>query len=188
MKYLIIIFVLSVSVLIASKLSDSAPKITDPIESIYELEAVSISGDSIRLSEYKGKKIIIVNVASKCGYTSQYEGLQDLHEKYSEEVVVLGFPSNDFLWQEPGSNNDIAEFCSSKYGVSFPMFQKVKVRGGNKHPIYQWLSSKSKNGWNNKAPSWNFSKYIVDESGRLIGRFGPKVTPTSSEIIQLIEQ
>ena len=167
---------------------ESIPQGVSPKESFYDLSAVSISGDTLSMSIYKGKKILIVNVASKCGYTPQYKDLQDLSENYKDKIVVLGFPSNDFLWQEPGSNQDIATFCSIRYGVAFPMFEKVKVRGKDKHPIYQWLSEENKNGWNKKSPSWNFYKFLLDEEGKLIGKFGPKVLPASNDIIQLIEQ
>ena len=188
-KYVLILALFFLITVVVNNLyGENIPQGSTPIENFYNLNAVSLSGDTLSMSDYKGKKILIVNVASKCGYTPQYKNLQNLYENYKDEIVVLGFPSNDFLWQEPGSSDEIATFCNVNYGVSFPMFQKVKVRGGKKHPIYKWLSEKSKNGWNDKGPSWNFCKYILDEEGELIGRFGSKTLPDSEDIIKLIEQ
>src|SRR5687768_8377486 len=117
--------------------------------SIYDFKVKSLDGKEIDFSQYKGKNILIVNTASKCGYTYQYEDLQKLHEKYNDKVTVLGFPANNFLWQEPGTNSDIAEFCQINYGVDFQMFEKISVKGGDKHPLYKWLEAKS-----GKSPSW----------------------------------
>ena len=159
----------------------------DPVTSFYDLKAKSIFGEEISMSKYKGKKILIVNVASKCGLTNQYAGLEKLYSEYSDRLVVLGFPSNQFLRQEPGSNEDIANFCSTNYSISFPMFEKIKVKGRNMHDIYRWLSDPNKNGWNESSPSWNFSKYLIDENGKLIKQFSPKTIPLSKEIIDLIK-
>ena len=156
--------------------------------SIYDYSAIGINGEEIGISEFKGKKIIIVNVASKCGYTPQYEGLQKLYEKYKDRLVVLGFPSNDFLWQEPGKNSEIMKFCSTKYGVDFPMFEKIIVKKKKKqHPLYTWLSHQKLNGWNDKAPSWNFCKYLIDENGNLRGFYPSSTKPFSDEILSFIE-
>ena len=125
-------------------------------EDFYNLTAKSIDGEIINFSQYKGKKILIVNVASKCGYTPQYEDLQVLHNKYSDKVTILAFPSNNFGFQEPGSNDEIIEFCESKYGIEFQIFEKTDVRGKNSRPVYKWLSSSERNGWNDKSPRWNF--------------------------------
>ena len=131
---------------------------------------------------------MIVNVASKCGYTPQYSGLQKLYEKYKDEIIILGFPSNDFLWQEPGKNSSIKEFCQTKYGVSFPLFEKVVVKKNKKqHEIYTWLSHKKLNGWNDKSPSWNFCKYLINEKGELINFFTSSVKPFDEQIISFIE-
>ena len=139
------------------------------------------------METYKGKKILIVNVASKCGLTNQYSGLEKLYNEFSDKLVILGFPSNDFLMQEPGSNEEIANFCSTNYSVSFPLFEKIRVKGRNKHSIYSWLSDPKQNGWNSVAPSWNFTKYLIDENGKLVKRFSPKSNPMSSDIIDLIK-
>lgn len=147
----------------------------------------SIDGVRADLSEFRGKKVLIVNVASKCGYTPQYSDLQKLYEEYREKLVVLGFPSNDFGSQEPGTNEEIKNFCGSKYNVTFPMFEKIFVKGENIHPLYKWLTDKSLNGWNEQAPSWNFCKYLLDENGFLIKYFSSNVKPMDQEILTLIK-
>ena len=128
--------------------------------SVYDFKMNSIDGKEIDLSQYKGKNLLIVNTASKCGYTPQYEPLQTLHENYGDRIAVLGFPANDFLWQEPGTNEEIATFCERNYGVTFQMFEKISVKGRDQHPLYQWLESKT-----GHKPDWNFSKYLVSEDG-----------------------
>ena len=153
----------------------------------YDLKAVTIDGQEISFEKFKGKKVLILNVASKCGYTYQYEGLQKLHELYGNKVSVLGFPANDFLFQERGSNEEIAEFCESNYGVTFQMFEKITTKGKKQSPVYHWLSNKELNGWNDQKPSWNFCKYIIDEDGKLVGFFDSKVKPLSEEIVSLIK-
>tara|TARA_B110000116_G_C16682926_1_gene511557 strand:- start:8 stop:601 length:594 start_codon:yes stop_codon:yes gene_type:complete len=155
-------------------------------EDFYNLSAKSIDGEIINFSKYKGKKILIVNVASKCGYTPQYEDLQVLHKKYGDKVTILAFPSNNFGFQEPGSNDEIIEFCESKYGVEFQLFEKTDVRGKNSHPVYKWLSTVSSNGWNDKSPRWNFFKYLIDESGELSGVYSSSTTPLDKEIVDFI--
>lgn len=155
--------------------------------SFYSYEAVTIEGDTISFSKYKGKKVLIVNTASKCGYTPQYDELEKLHKQYGDKVAVLGFPCNQFGGQEPGNNTDIKEFCRLNYGVTFQMFDKVNVKGKDKHPLYDWLSDKDKNGWNSDAPGWNFCKYLINEKGELIKFFGSKVTPLSNEMVSAIE-
>ena len=153
----------------------------------YDLKAITIDGQEISFEKFKGKKVLILNVASKCGYTYQYEGLQKLHELYGNKVSVLGFPANDFLFQERGSNEEIAEFCESNYGVTFQMFEKITTKGKKQSPVYHWLSNKELNGWNDQKPSWNFCKYIIDEDGKLVGFFDSKVKPLSEEIVSLIK-
>jgi len=158
----------------------------DPIKSFYNYNAISIDGDTISMEKYKNKKILLVNLASKCSYTSQYNELQELHESFSDTISILGFPSNDFLWQEPGSNSEIKLFCQRNFGVTFQLFQKIHVKGKKQHPIYKWLSDSSMNGWNNKAPSWNFFKYYIDSDGRLVEYFPSKIKPTDTLITRHI--
>ena len=172
------------SVIIANNKNDTQ---AEPITSFYELEAKLINGEVVRMEKYKGKKILIVNVASKCGLTPQYAQLEELYNKFSEKLIVLGFPSNQFLRQEPGSNSEIASFCSNNYNISFPIFEKTRVKGSKVHAVYDWLSSKENNGWNQKAPSWNFTKYLIDENGALIKRISPRTSPISEEVISLIQ-
>jgi glutathione peroxidase len=132
---------------------------------------------TIDFSLYKGKKVVVLNVASKCGYTDQYADWEKFYRLNKEKVVVLGFPSNEFLWQERGSNNEIAAFCTLTYGVTFPMFQKTTVRGSDKSPLYQWLTKPDLNGWNKQEPLWNFCKYLIDENGNLRAFFSSKIKP-----------
>tara|TARA_B110000438_G_scaffold151809_1_gene145843 strand:- start:128 stop:706 length:579 start_codon:yes stop_codon:yes gene_type:complete len=154
----------------------------EELSSFYDYSAKDINGKLISMDSFKGKSILIVNVASRCGYTSQYEGLQELYETYNDSLVVLGFPSNDFLWQEPGTNSDIKLFCQRTYGVNFPMFEKIHVKGKNKHPIYEWLSASKMNGWNNETPDWNFNKYLLNKEGELIKVFKADVKPQDTLI------
>jgi len=149
--------------------------------SLYDLEAKSLDGRIIPFSEYRGKKLLIVNTASRCGFTNQYRDLQKLHETYRGKLEILAFPSNDFLRQEPGANEDIASFCSLNFGVTFQMFEKISVRGKNMHPVYKWLSARSGN-----SPSWNFCKYVVDENEQVRGFFQPKIKPLDKRITNLI--
>jgi glutathione peroxidase len=156
--------------------------------SFYAFKIPSLEGDTIDFSNYKGKKVLIVNVASKCGNTPQYTDLQKLHEQYGNKVTILGFPCSDFFNQEPGSNQEIREFCKKNYGVTFQLFEKVHVKGKDKHPLYQWLSDKNLNGWNDAEPNWNFAKYLVNEKGELVKFFPAKVNPMSTEIIEAINK
>jgi len=156
---------------------------TDPKGSVYDFTMTSIDGEDIPLSKYKGKKILIVNTASECGYTPQYEDLQKLHETYGDKVVILGFPANNFGGQEPGSNKEIASFCKANYGVTFQMFSKISVKGDDMDPLYQWLSDKNKNGWNDDAPGWNFCKYLINENGELIKYYGSAIKPMSQKLV-----
>lgn len=159
----------------------------DVPESIYEFKMKAIDGSTIDFSTFKGKKLLIVNVASKCGYTPQYEDLQKLHELYGNKVTILGFPANNFGKQEPGTNDEIALFCSENYGVTFQMFEKISVKGDDMAPLYHWLSEEKYNGWNNEAPSWNFCKYLVNEKGELVAFYPSKVEPLSDDIIAKIK-
>lgn len=155
--------------------------------SFYDFKMKSIDGKTIDFSTFKGKKVLLVNVASKCGHTPQYADLQKLHEQYGEKVAVLGFPANNFGAQEPGSNQDIVQFCSANYGVTFQMFEKISVKGSDTDPLYVWLSDKAYNGWNDKSPAWNFSKYLVNEQGELIGFYPSGTKPLSDEILNAIQ-
>ena len=156
--------------------------------SFYSFKLNSLEGEEINFSKYKGKKVLIVNTASKCGFTPQYEELQKLHLQYGDKVTVLGFPCNQFGGQEPGSSADIKEFCKKNYGVTFQMFEKIDVKGDNQAPLYKWLTTKSLNGWNDKAPGWNFCKYLINEKGELVDFYGSTVSPTSKKIIEAIEK
>jgi glutathione peroxidase len=154
-------------------------------DSLYALSANGIDGAEVKLSTFNGKVALVVNVASQCGFTRQYAGLQELFQQYgSRGFVVLGFPSNDFGGQEPGTNEEIKSFCSSKFGVSFPLFSKVAVAGGEKHPVYRYLTSAT----GGDEVGWNFEKFLVDKNGRVIGRFKSSVGPDSSELKDAIEQ
>ncbi len=166
------------------KVNDQAPEgdfITD--KSFYTLSAKDINGKIINFSKFKGKKLLIVNVASKCGYTSQYKDLQELHRKYNDKITILAFPSNNFGFQEPGSNDQIEEFCDSNFGIEFQLFEKSDVRGKNSNDVYKWLSSVESNGWNDKSPRWNFFKYLIDENGNLSSIYSSNVNPLDKEIV-----
>jgi len=156
--------------------------------SFYDFTVKDISGDDFPLSQLKGKKVLVVNTASKCGFTPQYEGLQELHEEYGgEDFMIIGFPANNFGKQEPGSNEEIATFCSFNYGVSFPMMSKISVKGDDQHPLYLWLTSKSQNGVEDSKVTWNFQKYMIDEEGQLVGHFAPTLKPGNKKLAQWIE-
>jgi len=192
LPYLLLIFVIGVGVLLTTSFKAKTKNIIlntnniAPKKSFYELEAISLDGKKISFDQYKNKKILIVNVASKCGYTYQYEGLQKLQDIYQDKVIVLGFPANDFFNQESGSNEEIEEFCETNYGITFPMFEKTTTKGKKQSPIYQWLTNKDFNGWNAQRPTWNFCKYLVNEQGKLVGFFDSKVKPLSEEITSLL--
>ena len=156
--------------------------------SFYSFKVKSLEGEEIDFSKYKGKKVLIVNTASKCGFTPQYEELQKLYLQHGDKVAVLGFPCNQFGGQEPGTSAQIGEFCKKNYGVSFQMFEKVDVKGANQHPLYKWLTTKSLNGWNDKAPGWNFCKYLINEKGELVDFYGSTVSPTGKKILSGIEK
>ncbi len=166
-----------------------APKALDAqIKSIYDFKVDALEGGSIDLAAYKGKKILIVNTASKCGYTPQYEGLEKLYEKYKSNLVVIGFPANNFMFQEPGENAEIKTFCQKNYGVTFPMAAKISVKGKKMHPLYVWLTQKKYNQFSDNSVKWNFQKYLIDEKGNLVGVFAPGVDPMSEEIIKAINK
>lgn len=156
-----------------------------PPVSFYTLKAVLNNGDTLDFETLKGKKVLLVNTASDCGYTQQYGDLQQLVEEYGNKLLVLGFPANDFKEQEKGTDPEIADFCKKNYGVSFPLVQKsVVIKSAEQHPVFQWLTDPAKNGWNSKPPGWNFSKYLVNEKGILTHYFDPALSPTG-EAVQL---
>lgn len=159
-----------------------------PLVSAFNIPFELNSGDTVTLSSWTGKMIMIVNTASDCGYTAQYEELQSLYNKYKDQLIIIAFPANDFKEQEKGSNEEIASFCKKNYGVEFPIAIKSSViKGKSQHPLYAWLCDPSKNGWNSKDPSWNFSKYLLNSDGQLLGYFDPGVSPLNNEITKIIE-
>ena len=158
-----------------------------PLSSFYHLKAISIKGEEINFENFKNKKVLLVNTASDCGFTPQLTGLQKLHEQYGQQLVVLGFPANDFKEQEKGEDAEIATFCQANYGVTFTMMKKsMVVKNTRQNEVYNWLTHSTLNGWNNQVPIWNFSKYLVNEQGALINYFGPSVNPLDEEIIKTI--
>ncbi len=181
-----LVAILSTSILFISNLSadeDYTP------ESIFDFTMNDIDGNPVKLEIFKDKVILLVNVASKCGYTPQYKGLQKLYSKYKDKgFVILGFPANNFLWQEPGTNARIKSFCSLKYGVEFPMFSKISVKGRKQHPLYKFLTSKLSNPLFPGKIRWNFEKFVFNTEGKLVGRFHPKIKPEDKRIIELLEK
>ena len=156
--------------------------VSAPTQSLYDFKVEALDGSTISFADYKGKKILIVNTASECGYTPQYEGLQALYDKYKDKLVIVGFPANNFGGQEPGTNTQIKEFCKKNYGVTFPMAAKISVKGDDIAPIYKWLCNKSENGVLDAEIGWNFNKFLLDENGKMLYYFPSKVTPMSEEI------
>jgi len=157
-------------------------------KTLYDFTVKNIDGEEFKLSSLKGKKVLVVNTASKCGLTPQYEDLQKLYEKYnSNDFVIIGFPANNFMNQEPGSNDEIKEFCKSEYEVTFPMMSKISVKGDDIHPLYQWLTEKEKNGKMDSKVKWNFQKYMIDEEGMLVDVAYPKTNPMDEQIVNWIE-
>ncbi len=172
-----------------TEFKDKNKKGRNAMSSIYDFNMINIDQEKVSLEKYKGKVILLVNVASKCGLTPQYKGLQDLYTKYKDKgFIILGFPANNFLRQEPGSDSDIKEFCSVNYGVQFPMFSKISVKGKEIHPLYKYLTSKESNpGFDGKI-RWNFDKFLADKTGKIIARFHPKQKPLDQKIIKEIEE
>lgn len=156
-------------------------------QSIHGFKVTGIDGKQIDFASFKGKKILVVNTASKCGYTPQYEGLEKVYEQYKDKLVIIGFPCNQFGGQEPGTNAEIVSFCKKNYGVSFPLADKIDVKGAGIAPIYQWLTQKSKNGVLDASISWNFNKFLLDENGKMIAYFPSNVTPDSQEILSRLK-
>ncbi len=169
---------LFLSLLISAALSGASP--------IYSFKVQGLTGGNIDFSDFKGRKILIVNTASKCGNTPQYEGLEQLYKKYQDKLVIVGFPANNFLGQEPGSNQEIAEFCKKNYGVTFPMAAKISVKGKEIAPIYKYLEEEAKKKGMENPVTWNFGKFLLDEKGELIATFTPKTQPMSESILKYL--
>ncbi len=157
-------------------------------KTFHDFTVETLQGEGFDLSSLKGKKVMVVNTASKCGLTPQYEGLQKLYETYGgNSFTIIGFPANNFMNQEPGSNEEILEFCTENYGVTFPMMSKISVKGDDMHELYLWLTAKSENGVMDSKVSWNFQKYLIDEEGNLVDMFSPRTKPDDEKIIAWIE-
>lgn len=156
---------------------------------IYDFALKNIDGKDVKLNQYQGKALLLVNVASQCGYTPQYEGLQKIYSKYKDKgFVVLGFPANNFGAQEPGTDSEIKTFCSTKYNVTFPMFSKISVKGADKHPLYQYLTGEKTDPKFAGEISWNFNKFLIDKNGNIVARFDSKDTPETEKVVEAIEQ
>ena len=163
--------------------------IAQNVKTLHDFTVKTIDGDEFKLSQLKGKKVLVVNTASKCGLTPQYKDLEKLYKKYGgEKFVIIGFPANNFMNQEPGTNEEIKEFCSKNYGVSFPMMEKISVKDDDVHPVYQWLTSKAKNGKLDSKVKWNFQKYMIDETGNLVDVVFPKEKPFSEKIVKWLDE
>lgn len=161
---------------------------TQPMTSFYDLQAETLEGEPFSFSELRGKRVLVVNTASKCGYTPQYEPLEELHKRYADQgLVILGFPCNQFGRQEPGSATDIREFCTRNYGVSFQMMSKVDVKGDEQHPVYAWLTQKELNGVGNHSVRWNFHKFLINEKGELVAALGSGADPLGDEVVAFVE-
>jgi glutathione peroxidase len=159
------------------------------MKDVYDFTMKNIDGQEVSLSAYRGKVVLIVNVASRCGYTPQYEGLEKLYLKYKDKgFVILGFPANNFLGQEPGTDQEIKSFCSLKYNVTFPMFSKISVKGSDKHPLYRFLTEKETNPQFAGEISWNFNKFLIGRDGKVINRFGTRTAPDGKEVVEAVEK
>jgi len=157
-------------------------------KSFYDFKVKTIDGVNYDLSQLKGKKVLVVNTASKCGLTPQYADLQKLYETYGgDKFVIIGFPANNFMSQEPGSNSEIKSFCTANYGVTFPMMEKISVKGDDIHPLYKWLTTKSENGVLDAEVSWNFQKFMIDENGKLVNFATPREKPLSDKIVNWLK-
>jgi glutathione peroxidase len=167
--------------------NQQAAPTTQQTNTIHKFKVPSIEGKTIDFASFKGKKILVVNTASKCGYTPQYEGLEKLYKENKDKLVVVGVPANNFGGQEPGTSEEIQEFCKIRYGVTFPLTDKVEVVGDNTHPLYKWLTTKEQNGVLDATVKWNFNKFLLDENGKLLEYFPSKVLPTGEEIMKYLK-
>lgn len=164
-------------------------QMSEKVENIYQFKVTDLNGKEFDFATLKGKKILIVNTASECGLTPQYKDLEAIYQKYNDKnFVIVGFPANNFGAQEPGSNKEIAEFCQMNYGVTFPMMGKISVKGDDMHPLYQFLTEKSKNGLQDSEVEWNFQKYLINEKGELVKVVSPKTLPTDESIVSWISK
>jgi glutathione peroxidase len=161
---------------------------TGKMKTLYDFKTTTLDGKEFDLSSLKGKKVLVVNTASKCGLTPQYKELEELYKTYGgDKFVIIGFPANNFASQEPGTNSEIKEFCKLNYGVTFPMMSKISVKGNDMDPIYQWLTQKSQNGVKDSEVQWNFQKYLIDEKGQLVDFVEPKASPKSDKILSWVK-
>jgi glutathione peroxidase len=182
MKKIIVAMLLMISLI---PVSAQNPGKTD----FYSFTVKTIDGKDYPLSELRGKKVMVVNTASKCGLTPQYEQLQSLYEEYGgDDFVIVGFPANNFLSQEPGSNSEIKEFCQSRYSITFPMMEKISVKGDDMHPLYKWLTDKKLNNFADSEVKWNFQKYLINEKGELVSVVAPKESPRGDQVIQWLKE
>ena len=165
-----------------------APREQKVPATIYQFKVQALNGGTIDFAAFRGKKILVVNTASRCGYTPQYAALEKLYESRKDKLVIVGFPANDFGSQEPGTNEEIAAFCTANYGVTFPMAAKITVKGKNMAPIYHWLTEKEYNGYQNSSIKWNFQKFLIDEEGKLIAVFPSASKPDSPEVLSAIDK
>ncbi len=160
-----------------------------PLRSFYDLSVQLNNGTEFSFNQLKGKKVLLVNTASDCGYTAQYSDLEKLYEEEKTKIIIIGFPANDFKEQEKGTDEEIAQFCKLNFGISFLLAKKGSVvKGNNQQKVFQWLTDKTRNGWNNKQPGWNFSKYLINEQGILMNYFDPAISPLSGEVKKAIDQ
>lgn len=186
--FLIISYIFSSLFVNRNKALNTTAEPMPTAKNLYDYTMTSLEGQSVPLSTYKGKVVVIINVASKCGYTPQYGELEKFYEANKDRgVVILGFPANNFGAQEPGSNSEIRQFCTRNYGVSFPMFSKISVEGSDIHPLYKFLTTKSENGVEDSRVKWNFQKYVIDKNGRLVGHFDSGVKVTDKGFVETIE-
>lgn len=177
---------MGITKLFGGKEKSNAGAIAPPV-SFYNLKTIANDGKQMSFENFKGKKILIVNTASDCGYTAQYDDLQKLYEQYKDKLIVIGFPANDFKEQEKGTDEDIAQFCKINYGVTFPLAKKSSViKSDEQNNVFEWLSNKNKNGWNDQQPTWNFSKYLINENGILMNYFDPSISPLSKDVTEAI--
>lgn len=185
------IFTLFTSLLSCAQGGNKKPNLNsnETMKSFYDFKVKTIDGAEFDLAQLKGKKVMVVNTASKCGLTPQYEKLEKLYKEYGgDKFVIIGFPANNFLGQEPGSNKEIAEFCQKNYGVTFPMMEKISVKGKDQHELYQWLTNKSLNGVSDASVSWNFHKFLIDENGKWVKSINAQTDPMDKEIIEWIKK
>jgi glutathione peroxidase len=193
MTIIAIVIILAAVLFMAFKLRPSVKspngQMIQTDKSVYDYTLTDIDGKAVNLGNFKGKVLVLVNVASKCGLTPQYEQIESFYESWKDKnVVVLGFPANNFMGQEPGSNEEIKTFCSTKYGVTFPMFSKISVKGDDMHPLYQYLTKKELNGWHEGEVSWNFQKFLINKEGKLVKVFSPRTQVTSEEFLNGVKE